>query len=710
MNSTPQRIWKPNWNAYPSAALKRTSIAACLIVFHLTSGILLAQTNKASLEVIVTSNKDGLPQPDGAITLREAILLQSGGLGSDQLSQAEKQMVRQSAHEERPSIKFRLLPNQSKIELISLLPPLTTPNLLLEGTTPSKPNPSAFQLPTVSLTPQTGKTIPYGLQIAASGITVRGLCIYGFAQSSDAPSSYASNILVAMPPNQTTADVLIEDNLLGMPIQTSNAASFRRSGFGIVVQRGDAVTIRRNTLAQNLGSAVLTGERARNLALIDNRIEGNGRGGMPDAIRLEGDVAEALLIRNRILSNAGSGIALFKSTGRVRIVENQLENNGSLHSRPAILLNGDNHLVQSNQIQHSAGAGIVMSNPVGMRNILNENSFAQMGGRLLEIVADENNDETNPQRNPQGLQLAAPRFLAKEFPLLPGEAGVVIEGVALVGSQVSLYLTNLNQTSGIPIVTTTTSSDGRFRFHLFKKELRQGDIVMAIATHPHYGSSEFSNVATIFAIPGLDYAPTRPKTPEVSPKPPIKVMPEPIKPIEADKPIKTTPTTPDPVRPKPPEAVAILPQPRKVKGQNILVRLPRLVYFVPDRADIRPAAGALLDQVVFQMSRYPGITVTIKGYGDAKMTTNSWQTLAKRRAYAVNAYLSRKGVEPERIVMAASTFNASKTKGIPPLNQCVEILYNAPNDLKIVVSTPTLSKPTPKNPRKKAKSGGHNFP
>ena len=95
--------------------------------------IAFAQQNTAlSLSVTVNSNQDGEIQADNALTLREAIAIVNGNLPLEQLSTAEKSLVSTGSSQSR--ISFQLPPGQTTIRLESVLPALTNPGLIVDGT------------------------------------------------------------------------------------------------------------------------------------------------------------------------------------------------------------------------------------------------------------------------------------------------------------------------------------------------------------------------------------------------------------------------------------------------------------------------------------------------------------------------------------------------------------------------------------------------
>jgi hypothetical protein len=191
--------------------------------------------------VVVNSNQDGAIQPDDGLTLREAIAIVNGQLSTDQLSAAEKTLVKPLQANSR--IEFNLPPEQTTIRLREILPPLASPGLVIDGTTQpgydatrSATAEIAIPIPVVSITPVPDQQILRGLTIVADRVTIRGLSLYGFAELRGATlRTPPADIFIAHPqsgletgegsppafPNPLLApipkDVVIEQNWLGIP-------------------------------------------------------------------------------------------------------------------------------------------------------------------------------------------------------------------------------------------------------------------------------------------------------------------------------------------------------------------------------------------------------------------------------------------------------------------------------------------------------------
>jgi parallel beta-helix repeat protein len=484
-----------------------------LYLLPLISLLSAAPTRAAEpLNAIVNSNQDSI-QADTQLTLREAIALTNGTLPLDQLSPTEKSQVTPTVSSR---ITFNLPPTQTTISLSSPLPDITS-TVTIDGTT--QPGYDAdntigdneWKIPTpiVTLTPAASVNVLRGLTIAADNVTIQGLSLYGFTMPHRRTASLPpADIFITDRQNQPSQGTVIENNWLG--IAPSDSTS--RSAFGVNIFNGKDTVIRHNAIANHDGSGIITGIQATNTQISHNRIEDNGKAGMPDAIRLEGVINNTQVTSNWIVGNAGSGIFLFKPEGSVMIQNNTIQSNGRRLRRSAIYLTGSGHQVINNVITDQPGAGVVVgATPRSDRNTITQNRFARLAGLSIDLNAQLNGsveafqrgDGINARRNSGNRRLEtgnaainAPEFLSPEFFILNGK--VNLDGKADPGSQIELYRVNesgsQNGVLSEPIATTETNAEGRFSFTL---ELSVGEVLSAIATHPDYGTSEPARNTTI---------------------------------------------------------------------------------------------------------------------------------------------------------------------------------------------------------------------
>ena len=670
-----------------------------------------------SLAVVVNSNQDGLIQPDNNLTLREAIALVNGQLSLDRLSEAEKAQVKPLDSNTSSRIEFNLPPDQTTIQLQGLLPPLSSPGLVVDGTTQpgydaTQSRTAEIEIPTpvVAIAPAPDREVLRGLTIVADNVTVRGLSIYGFGKlggatlntppgdividrrpaypdvttqppfsnvdlNSPRPSSKASE---AEPPQ----NVAIELNWLGIP--PSEQVPNQLSAFGVYVFNSLGTTIRRNRITNHEGSGIITSVRAENLLVTENILIGNGLTGMPDAIRLEGEIDNSQITGNLICGNDGSGVYLFKPNGSVQIRNNQITYNGRRLRRAAVYLMGNNHRVIDNQISYQAGPGVVVTaypqndvqrNRSASRNAIENNRFAQLEGLSIDLNTQQNlepvhfqrGDGPNPPRNSPNRReetgnsaINAPQFLSSEFFVLGRE--VKLFGKADPGSTVEIYRVSESTTSPYgplsePLTNVNTDEAGEFSATL--TNLQPGDRVSAIATHPQYGTSEPALNAKVVAPDGTGTAQT------ASPPPAIPQC------ITAQAP-------PTPAEPTP--------QPEPLR-----LRVPRNIHFALDQSTITPESAAILDQIVAVLRSYDFLTVEIQGHTDPRASNAYNQALGMRRAIAARNYLIRQGIAPERLTIRSFGERQRRTSGTDVVDYArdrrVEFIFQDTRGLEIIFET-----------------------
>ncbi|HBB32793.1 MAG TPA: hypothetical protein DC064_13595, partial [Cyanobacteria bacterium UBA9273] len=281
-----------------------------------------------------------------------------------------------------------------------------------------------------------------------------------------------------------------------------------QSAFGVYVFNSNGVTIARNVIANHQGSGIITSVRANNLLIENNLIEGNGFAGMPDAIRLEGEISNAVVRGNWIRNNAGSAIFTFKPNGGADINGNVMSYNGQRFQRAAVYLTGNDHRVTNNQISNQPGPGVVVAAfPDSDRNIIQDNQFSNLQGLSIDLVAQQGTnvldyqqgDGLNPplntyqqQRQVGNFGINAPRFISREFFSKSDNSSVTLLGEAAAGSRVQVY--RVTEEAGVagPLneAIATVDVDENGQFSITVDQLKPGDKVSAIATHPDYGTSE----------------------------------------------------------------------------------------------------------------------------------------------------------------------------------------------------------------------------
>ncbi|MEO0984969.1 MAG: OmpA family protein [Cyanobacteria bacterium J06639_14] len=624
-------------------------------------------TPPPDLHIVVNSSQDGPIQADEMLTLREAIELTNGTLPLASLSDVEQAQVTVVESAESASrIEFNLPANQTKIQLVTPLPAIASPDLTLDGTTQPGYDPALsataeieVPIPVVEITPAPEAEVFRGLSIVASGVTVRGLSLYGFTAEHRATAiTPPADIFIAhrLPPPDTSQqyppaqgfsyydenippeDVLIEHNWLGMP--PTEAMPETPSAFGVSVFNSQGTTVRRNRIAHHDGSAIITGARAENLKVEENILVANGLAGMPDGIRIEGSVDNSVISGNLVCGNDGAGIFLFKPEGAIEIRDNTIKFNGQRLRRAAIYLMGNGHRVVDNEINNQKGPGVVVTafgigsrNP-SHRNLIQNNVFASLEGLSIDLNTRRHNgvqdfqrgDGPNPVRNSDNrrldtgnLAINAPQFLSPEFFVMNGK--VMIEGMADPGSEVELYLSHAADSAhgplSQPLATVAVDQAGHFTYE--SAELPSGTIVSAIASDPRYGTSEPALNTVVRSLSATDDNSAASSN------------------LDFEVPQCTT-------RPEPPEPVVVAPPP----PEPIQLQVPRNVHFGLDRDNISAESAAVLDQIAAAMQIHPTLVVDLHGHTDSRASDAYNQELALRRARNARAYLIQQGIDPAR--------------------------------------------------------------
>jgi len=624
-------------------------------------------SGSAALQVTVTGAGDGIAQPDDVLTLREAIEIVNGTLPTSMLSDTEQQLVSRS--ESTSTIKFNLPSDQTAIELLSVLPAIVQPAVIIDGTTqPGYSGLSAtaeinIPVPAVTLRPAPNAEVFRGLTIAANDVVVRGLNLYGFnASSLAAQSTPPADIFIShhiIPLNRETASsrvvnnsqppsgIVIEQNWLGLTVDGKMPAV--PSGFGVSVFDSAGTTIQRNRIEYHNGSGVITGRKASNLKIVENIIVGNGLAGMPDAIRLDGQVDNGLVSSNLICGNDGSGIFLFKPEGAVSIFDNDIRFNGQRLRRAAVYVMGDNHKILNNNITNQRGSGVVVTaygqgpNTQSRNNVVTGNRFNDLEGLSIDLNARRNHepqnfrqgDGPNPRRNSHNRRqdtgngaVNAPQFVSPEFFVIDGKA--VVQGQSDAGSEVQLYRAtgDVDEYGPLsePVAIATADDSGNFEFVL--ADVMGGEVLSAIATDPRYGTSEPAMNTVVRSLTGIaasvETGPVAMPQCTTPPAPPVEIPP-----------VETSPSPP---------IEAPIPE-------EIRLEVPRNVHYGLDEDFINADSAAILDRIAAVMKQYPSIVIDLHGHTDSRASAAYNQDLARRRAENARRYLMQVGVAPERMTI-----------------------------------------------------------
>ncbi len=650
---------------------------------------LIAQASRVNLKIVVNSDRDTI-QADNGLTLREAIALLNGDLKLDKLSSEERAQVSESLTG-GSRIEFNLPAGGMKINLDRELPPIQVAGVSIDGTTqpgfvPKSKSDNAVVMatPAIEITPVKDVQISRGISILADDVTVKGLSIYGFSLPTDATQDvpggdiFISHSLPFSDGSRESGDrnlapknVTIEGNFLGVkPDRTIPTVA---SNFGVYVFNSKGTTIRNNVINDHTASGIITSVKADNLLIEQNVIVGNGTSGMPDAIRLEGEIRNNKIESNLICGNDGSGVFLFKpAVGAVEIRNNTIGFNGRRFRRAAIHLMGNDNQVTNNRIFNQAGAGVSITafpqphSPTGdvvsARNTVKGNRFSFLEGLSVDLNTYRNDavegfqdgDGINPQRNSDNRRLDtanmainAPQFRSPDFLLLDDRVNV--DGTADPGTKIELYQVTEASTNGPlnrPLATVTADAKGNFGASL--TGLKPGEMVSAIATDPKYGTSEPSRNALVIE-PGTSAADTKPAQMSLAsiPKPdclsgsfavPEIANADPQPPAVAQTPTDINPTVPEIPTPTEPTA-------------PLKLNIPANVHFALDKSNIRPNSGELIREIARILKENPYVVVDLQGHTDSRADNDYNQRLGMRRARSTRDYLVKQGISPSRITI-----------------------------------------------------------
>lgn len=85
-------------------------------------------------------------------------------------------------------------------------------------------------------------------------------------------------------------------------------------------------------------------------------------------------------------------------------------------------------------------------------------------------------------------------------------------------------------------------------------------------------------------------------------------------------------------------------------GNNIILNMPSNITFATDQDQVIPAFYATLDSVAIVLNKYNQTLINVFGHTDSTGSDSYNQALSQRRANSVSAYLSTRGVSPQRMI------------------------------------------------------------
>jgi len=674
-------------------------IGSICLTLEPIDNLAIAKTKNPDYQITVNSDRDDDIKADRELTLREAIAIANGSLTLDRLSDTERTQVKPLVNQKGSQISFNLPSDRTTIRLRKALPDISSPNLVIDGTTQTGYDPQssfaqelAIPKPIVAIAPVDGVEILRGLTIVADGVTIKGLSIYGFNAIENVPTVTPSADIfishIAPPPdtsqqqqpakfapfydsNRPPQGVTLEANWLG--ITPTGAMPKQPSSFGVYLFNSTDAIIRRNRIAFHEGSGIVTSVKATGAQIIENVIASNGFDGMPHGIYLEGEIANLRIKGNTLCANDGSGVYLFKPTGAIAIEDNRILFNDRSTRYAAIYLMGNDHQVTNNQIRNQNGAGIAIAAfPKSDRNLIRKNTFTALTGLSIDLISqrqvgDRNfmtGDGVNLPRDSNFRRvdtangaINAPKFLANAFPMFTPNL-VNIDGTADPDTEIDIYRVTGKTNPNLPYgalseYLTTIKTDANGKFGTSLRELKVGDVISAIATDPQYGTSEPAFNAQIvnpdLSVPAI--ANTSSTIPACTTPPQVVQVPQP---------------PPDP----------------------IVLSVPRQVHFALDRDEISPKTAKILDGIAAVLKQYPTIMITLQGHTDPRANDAYNLELGFRRSRSVRNYLMRQGVASERMTVRSLGENQRTSQNNQIIDYArdrrVEIYFKDYRDVEII--------------------------
>ena len=194
---------------------------------------------------------------------------------------------------------------------------------------------------------------------------------------------------------------------------------------------------------------------------------------------------------------------------------------------------------------------------------------------------------------------------------------------------------------------------------------------------PYNGNVLIDDASPIIEVP-RDEEP-EPAIVEVE-QPPVNVSPSKTNPVSKP---KTQPSEPvvtiKKEEPKPPvnsteEKILKLDRKKMVEGQ--VIRIENL-YFKADSANITMDAYPVLDEIYYFLKSNPDIAIEVGGHTNNRCQTTFCDQLSEKRAKAVTHYLTKKGIDKERLLFKGygkrNPVASNSTKEGRKRNQRVEI-------------------------------------
>ncbi|MFC4637508.1 beta strand repeat-containing protein [Deinococcus hohokamensis] len=241
-----------------------------------------------------------------------------------------------------------------------------------------------------------------GLDLQASGATVRGLSIYGFGTAANANTSADIRI------GASAQNVLIERNFLGIaatrPTFDCRTGTTAATGSGDLIRSlgGDNGTVQDNLIGCTAGKGIGLEAGSTGWLVTRNEIRGNGIGNSNlDGVDLEGAGSGSHTVRgNLIVNNEGVGVDSYGGQGSNTIENNSIISNGlgtaANLENAGVRVYGTGSTLRRNIITANRGSGVMVTASNGTLadatgNTITQNSIYDNTGIGIDLTASADN-------------------------------------------------------------------------------------------------------------------------------------------------------------------------------------------------------------------------------------------------------------------------------------------------------------------------------
>lgn len=238
---------------------------------------------------------------------------------------------------------------------------------------------STVNRPEVQVINGASPAVLIGFDLQASGVTIRGLSIYGFGTAANSDTS--ANIRIGAGFTNT----LIEQNILG-----ASATSFSDPGAGarsvgdcIRSAGADNGTIQNNLIGYSAGKGIQLGGGSSGWTVTNNEVRSNGIGNSNlDGIDVENGSGNNSITRNLFTGNEALGVDMYQSSGGNTVQNNTITGNGigpnGNVETAGVRVYGTGNLIDRNIINANYGAGVQVT-AAATQNTITRNSIYANG-------------------------------------------------------------------------------------------------------------------------------------------------------------------------------------------------------------------------------------------------------------------------------------------------------------------------------------------